>query len=387
MADAGEVERTHIARTVRCLDIVVPLGLVVIGGMVVTSGASSFRLWIALAALAVMCIAYATIGRRLIDAGRPSWYFHLTLILAMGVGIAASSNVAIAQAVSMPLIWLTAKSTKQSVLTSAVAMLAGAIGFAIGLPPSALPLALLAQLAGAGFGIGLGLWLSAVDRERVNRGQLIAELERSRAIAAHESAERAALSERNRIAQDLHDTIAQDLAGITLMAQRGSRANDPELLKRIEQLASESLGELRSLASATAPLSLDGGLHAALTRLGERLSRDAAMQVAVEASDAPLPKPIEVTILRVAQEALANVRKHAKADHARVQLEVADGRATLTITDDGVGFDSATTPTGLGLDGFVERAVANGGEVDVRSDDSGTSVTFSVPLTLVRGDA
>jgi signal transduction histidine kinase len=95
----------------------------------------------------------------------------------------------------------------------------------------------------------------------------------------------------------------------------------------------------------------------------------------------PLPRPAEVMLLRVGQEALANVRQHAAARQVQVRLRYGEGQVGLEITDDGVGFDPGQPGAGYGLPGMRARAEEAGGRLEVRSSPgSGTTVSVVVPV-------
>src|SRR5690606_3736963 len=133
--------------------------------------------------------------------------------------------------------------------------------------------------------------------------------------------------ERARMSREVHDTVAQSLTGLVLLAQRarreqGAGALDAETLELIETGARDALAETRALVAAAAPVELaQGGLPDALRHLAERFERETHISVTVSAQvEAPLERDIEVVLLRCAQEGLANVRKHAQAARARVEL-------------------------------------------------------------------
>ena len=149
----------------------------------------------------------------------------------------------------------------------------------------------------------------------------------------------------------------------------------------MQQLACNLLTELRASLLATPPFELEGrSLAEAIEETARQLERSGRERVDVHVGgDAgAVPRHVQIATLRILQEALANVRKHADASTVRVALDVGDGLA-LTVTDDGAGFDAADE--GFGLTSMHQRAVALGGRLAVTSRAGGpTEVAFTAPL-------
>jgi PAS domain S-box-containing protein len=204
-----------------------------------------------------------------------------------------------------------------------------------------------------------------------------------------EAQAKASLEERQRLARELHDSVSQALYGIALGARtaRTLAERDPgaliEPLDYVLGLAQAALAEMRSLNFELRPETLaTEGLVAALDRQVTALQ--ARHEVAVDAelgTEPDLPLESKEALYRIAQEALHNVVKHARAGRIRLVLG-RDGEATvLEIVDDGIGFDAgASYPGHLGLTTMVERAVDIGGAATVSSEPgAGTVVRVSVP--------
>lgn len=253
-------------------------------------------------------------------------------------------------------------------------------------------------LLGGGFALAISLGYDALVRDAVERERLITSLVRAQEEMsslqeelAHSQREAGAIHERTRLARDLHDTIAQELSSMVLLARSAERERMPQ----IESLAQHSLTDLRRIVAALAPAELEGSaLAAAIERMLDTLHADTDIDATLQAGSAlpTLPTPIEVVFLRVAQSALANVRQHANARTVSVELEMHDSHARLVVTDDGIGFvpDAAATPavsTSYGLVAMRSRLREFGGELTVRSaPGEGTVLTASVPVGGASGE-
>ncbi|WP_328446641.1 sensor histidine kinase [Streptomyces sp. NBC_00386] len=212
------------------------------------------------------------------------------------------------------------------------------------------PGAFIGPLLGAGVAVATVLGYEALYRESERRRELIEELIAARAELAE--AERAAgtLAERERLAREIHDTLAQGLSSIQLLmraAQRLLPADSPAAphLEQARATAQDNLAEARRFVRALTPPGLEhGSLAAAL----ERLCRSAAVDTpkvrfSVSGPLAGLPTPYEVALLRIAQSALGNALRHAHADRVEITLSFMDTSVALDVVDDGAGF----TPGGV----------------------------------------
>ncbi len=203
--------------------------------------------------------------------------------------------------------------------------------------------------------------------------------------------------ERRRLARELHDETAQTIAALSIALDRardGFAGAGPEAISQIGQaklLSSRLLAETRRLILGLRPTVLDDmGLLPAIRWYAESYLGDKGIEVNVEAAvPVPrLPAHIEVALFRIVQEALANVAKHSHASHVDVRLTNDEREITVTVADDGSGFDVARAlgragPTeSVGLLGMQERARLLGGRLEIRSrDGSGTLVRVEVPLS------
>ncbi len=205
----------------------------------------------------------------------------------------------------------------------------------------------------------------------------------------HTRAELATLEERNRLARDLHDSVKQQVfaTAMQLGAAQAMLDDDPAVakshLQEAEQLAQQAQQELTGLIQELRPAALEGkGLVEALRNYAEDWSRRTAIvaQVMV-AREQPLPLPVEQPLFRVAQEALANVARHSGAQSVNIHLAWQDDLFTMTITDDGSGFDTSATAYGMGLSSMQERLAQMNGRLTIHSTPGqGSQLTATLAL-------
>ena len=201
-----------------------------------------------------------------------------------------------------------------------------------------------------------------------------------------QSRELSVLAERNRLALDLHDAVSQKLFGLALAAESAGTLldRDPEAAReqvaKLQTLAQEARDELRSLVYELRPPDLErDGLCVALRKQVEVLRRLQPIAIDLDLDAAVEGDPVrDRELLRIAQEALHNSLRHARAEHLAVRLRRHDGRVLLEVEDDGVGFDP-TAPglraAHLGLTSMEERAQRVGARLEVRSaPGAGTTV-------------
>lgn len=207
---------------------------------------------------------------------------------------------------------------------------------------------------------------------------------------SRESRQAAVVAERNRMARDIHDTLAQGFTGVIMQLQaakgaaaRGTMADAAAHIARAEELARTSLGEARNSVRALRPRSLrDGTLCRALEDLLKRVADDANItaEFRVEGEPHTMPMEWEEDLLRIAQESLTNTIKHARATVFRATLAFGKKQTCLHLADDGHGFDPQHEHDGLGLIGMQERVNLLGGRFIVHSG-SGRGTEISVILS------
>ncbi len=320
--------------------------------------------------------------------------FVAVMAAAIALGVADSPFVAMLQVLAYPLVWISGRTRTDGVIGSlaiGLAVFAGSVA-RDGLTVDAfLEGALSAGLAVV-FAIAMGLWISSIAEYGEERARLVTELTAAQSQVEALSHEQGVAHERERVARDIHDTLAQTLAGLVLLSERaGRQARDErweaaiETIGTVEQAAREALAESRALITRMAAVPADDALTAAIDRLAERFRTEAGLAIDVDvAPGAVLDRETQVVLLRCLQEALANVRKHARATLVSVSIGREPGTVRMDVADDGVGFDVGASSTGFGLDGLRDRASLAGGSLKVVSTSGeGSTLTIRLPAAEV----
>ncbi|CAN5867594.1 hypothetical protein BH18ACT11_BH18ACT11_24960 [soil metagenome] len=245
------------------------------------------------------------------------------------------------------------------------------------------------------FGIFFALWIDSIIVQSQERRRLIEELESTRGELAAQERHAGVLEERGRLAREIHDTLAQGFISIVthLEAAEGSLPTGSgqarHHLEQARRTARENLVEARNLVAALRPEILEGSsLSGALERLAGRWSKETGVPatVSITGEERPLTQESQVALLRAAQEALSNTRKHARAQRAKITLSYMEDLVALDVQDDGEGFDPRGVPVGadggFGLRAMRERVEALGGSLLVESE-RGAGCTLVVELPLV----
>ena len=291
-------------------------------------------------------------------------------------------------------------------LVAAVAALAGALGIALTLnvrrglsrADGALtrltrgqPLALAPRL---GWPLGqIGAHLTDLDAELIRRAQHERAAIAFREQALRQAMREAAQEERSRLARELHDSIKQQIFSISVSAAAAQTRLGADTsgamgaIGDVRRSAHEAQVEMQALLQQLRPAPLvNASLVEALRTQCEALGYRSGARVRFDADKMPdddrLPLGTQESLFRITQEVLANVARHARAEHVDVALRHDASALTLTLHDDGQGFDPARTPGGMGLENVNQRAEALGGSVLVTSmPGGGTTVLVRVPLT------
>ena len=209
-----------------------------------------------------------------------------------------------------------------------------------------------------------------------------------------EAEQAAKMTERQRLARDLHDSITQSLYGLTLFtrsSQDALREKDEEKLaaslEQIEENALIALREMRLLLFQMQPQGLEGGFLNGINARLDLVERRLGIQATCQIDDTITLSPeVEGTLFRIALEALNNSLKHAQASHVHISLEQADGAIVMEVGDDGLGFDYTSQSqtahfTGMGLQNMHVRAAELGGKLEIiSSPGNGTRVRLVCDL-------
>jgi signal transduction histidine kinase len=250
--------------------------------------------------------------------------------------------------------------------------------------------------------VGIVYSIRAILMQRSEREQLIVELQEAHdqlRLSAAREIELAPLRERNRLAREMHDTLGHALVLIAVKIEAAQRlqaldsARATTELEDTKALVRATMADLRSsLAGLRLSALEERPFVAALTEQAAELSRRTGIAIDVTLADAAdtLDHPLQEALYRVAQEALANVAKHARAQHAWVALKVRDGAAWLEVSDDGVGLAATPRQTGgtsgasgghYGILGMRERLEALAGTLTLTAQPAGgTLLRACVPL-------
>jgi PAS domain S-box-containing protein len=203
--------------------------------------------------------------------------------------------------------------------------------------------------------------------------------------------------ERQRIARELHDSTAQHLAAISLnlLALPGAKGSKAAAIcSDMESLLDQAIKEVRSFSYLLYPQELaNGDLIATLDRYIQGFSQRTGLNVTLRASNigAELSETLQQSLLRIIQESLANVHRHAAASRATVNLRRLANRLHVVITDDGRGLhpkkqgNGGVLPTGVGIAGMTARARQFGGKLDIRSRSARTIVHAVLPIEIGHG--
>src|SRR5262245_16708922 len=248
-----------------------------------------------------------------------------------------------------------------------------------------------------------------LNDEHKQRQQLVVDLETAleenaelHAQLLTQAREAGVLDERQRMAREIHDTLAQGLTGIITQLEAAERVrNQPEQLGRhmdqARALARDSLTEARRSVQALRPEPLeDSRLPDAIASMASRWSETSSVPLSFETTGEPRPilPELEATLFRVAQEALTNVSKHAGASKVGLTLSYMDDEVLLDVRDDGVGFLVGSVGSaghtgdgwGVGLNGMRQRLRRVAGNLEIESaPGEGTAINASVPAIPVEG--
>lgn len=369
--------------------------------LVISSEVSGTRRWVGLATVTVLVLAYLLLMQRTPGGSSPRrttwrWAGYLVVaVVAAGVACAVDPTLGMLLFVVYSQVWMFTPTVRIGAAFAVALTVSALLGFLshggfslAGLrdlgPPMAISLL---------FSLLLGVWISRIIDQSRDRAELIAQLEAARAQLGAADHARGVMAERERLAQEIHDTLAQGYISIVMLAQAASAGltKDPgraaDRLDLIEEVARVNLAEARALVAAFSPVDLEGSsLPDALRRLTQRFAAQTGLVLDVDLADgvAQLGRDQEVVLLRAVQEALTNVQRHAGARRVVVRLVVDAEGVRVEVKDDGVGFAAHAAGDGYGLAGMRGRVAQVGGELDVDSSvGAGTRVVVRLPVAQV----
>lgn len=252
---------------------------------------------------------------------------------------------------------------------------------------------------GTVFAVAIYVSYRALHREALTQRRIAEELAATQQELAATEHKAGRLEERERLARDIHDTLAQGLSSIVLLARAGrasaSTGEAVDVFSTIEDTARDNLAEARRFVRDLTAPSAQADLPDAITEILQRMRRrGSGLGESTEFranfsgdTHRRLPESVVTAVVRCVQEALNNVAKHAAADNAVVSVAVLGDELTVDIFDDGRGFDPARAPQqesshGYGLGGIQQRIAALSGTVNIESTPGeGTVVAARIPLT------
>jgi signal transduction histidine kinase len=222
-----------------------------------------------------------------------------------------------------------------------------------------------------------------------NQAMLAIQLARLSA-QSHQSA---IIAERNRMARDIHDTLAQGFTGVILHLEAAEEAMSRKRLEAVVghlrgagEIARDGLREARRSVRALRPLALEEKkLAEVLEELIMKLTVGTAVQATFTLRGEPreLPPESEANLLRIGQEALTNAIRHARPSKIDVLLTFGKRKLRLSMSDNGCGFEPDSKSSGFGLQGMAERAESMGGQFSIQSaNGKGTTICVTIPLPV-----
>ena len=253
---------------------------------------------------------------------------------------------------------------------------------------------LWAAVAGIGFSVIFYIWIAAIIRQSAERKDLIDELQRTQAELARAEREAGTLAERQRLAREIHDTLAQGFVSIVLHLEAAEQALPAGLpvvqnhLGQAKTTARQSLAQAREVVQDLRSQPVGGSLLPDAIRQAVENWAEATgitATVAVTGDVHPMHPDVEVTLLRAVQEALANVRKHASASHLAVTLSYMGDEVVLDVQDNGIGLGTAASDpllsSGYGLTAMRERVEQLHGSLVIESSPGeGTTLVVEIPV-------
>ncbi len=234
----------------------------------------------------------------------------------------------------------------------------------------------------------MGAFISSIIIQSTDRQRLIDELTRSRANLMRAEREAGRLNERQRLARDIHDTLAQHFTSIImhLAAARHSNFGTVQTqVQQAEEAAREGLDEIRRIVWDMRPEQIEkASLVEAVEELAARWSAENSVLVKMNVTGTPrsLTSSAETALLRISQEAMHNIIKHAQAKNVNITFSFMEDVFVMDITDDGLGFDPSKSSDGFGMKTMRDRAEELSGTLTIESERGiGTAIAVSIPVS------
>ncbi len=234
----------------------------------------------------------------------------------------------------------------------------------------------------------IGVFISSIIKQSADRQRLIDELTRSRANLMRAEREAGRLNERQRLARDIHDTLAQHFTSIIvhLAASRHSNFGTVQTqVQQAEDAAREGLDEIRRIVRDMQPEQIEkASLVEAVEKLAARWSAENSVQVKMKVTGAPrsLPSSAETALLRISQEAMHNINKHAQAKNVNITFSFMEDIFVMDIADDGLGFEPSKIGNGFGMKTMRDRTEELSGTLTIESErGTGTAIAVSIPIS------
>ena len=347
---------------------------------------------LAVTALGGMAVCTLAWGRRATWLPQHDWrtFTFVGAVVALWTLALWASPVAVAAVPAVyPLVFATLSLRAALAVTTGINLIPLVLVLLLqGIRSPNLPVAIAFTLVGLVATPVIGIVIMTSMRQRRELTALVAELAATRAESGRLSREAGTAAERERLAREIHDTLAQGFTSIVTLAQ----AVEPELetdvaaakrhVELIRKTARENLDEARAMVAELTPSALAGGsLPAAIQRQCDRLSDESGITVTLHTDSdfAQLGMATDVVLLRAAQEAFANIRRHARASCVVVHLSPSGRGVRLSVADNGIGL-ADNKSAGFGLSGMRARVAQVGGTTTVApTPGGGTTVTVEVP--------
>ncbi|WP_219825999.1 sensor histidine kinase [Nonomuraea typhae] len=372
-------------------DVYFAVSYAVTTALLFTSVSEPMYRFVALAALTTAIPWYAAVGRAGMTQprGRRGAVFSAGLFALFAVAVVADLRASFALFAVVPMLMMSLRTPPGIALASVANLLPVIVVWWYG---GAVMTVLPTSLLGIALSVLLGLWITRVTQQSMARAELIEELRRNREQVAVLSRQAGVAAERERLAREIHDTIAQGLTSVISLVQAAEAdlGGDPAVVRSHLSLAAavarESLAEARGfVAELTPPALRESSLVQAARRQAASLAAQTGMRagVVVEGAERELPMAAGVVLLRSLQESVANIRKHAAgARTAEILLGYGSGAVRLRVRDDGPGFDPGHDHQGYGLRGMLTRAQEIGGVATaVSAPGQGTTIEVTVPVS------